>query len=135
MAYFDKTVKIQSPRNIVWKKAYEQTGAGRIMLEEPDRLLVAISQNVGYVYWLEEDTDSSTILRYLIDSAPSIQDAFRDLRDIPTALETLAARNEPPSLISVVGLLNLLGGGRWIVEIGEETIKQIKNKAEQTHTV
>lgn len=135
MAYFDKTVKIQSPRNIVWKKAYEQTGAGRIMLEEPDRLLVAISQNVGYVYWLEEDTDSSTILRYLIDSAPSIQDAFRDLRDIPTALETLASRNEPPSLISVVGLLNLLGGGRWIVEIGEETIKQIKNKAEQTHTV
>jgi hypothetical protein len=135
MAYFDKTVKIQSPRNIVWKKAYEQTGAGRIMLEEPDRLVVAISQNVGYVYWLEEDTVGSTILRLLMDSASSIQDAFRDRQDIPTAIETLAARNEQPSLISVVGLLNLLGGGRWIVEIGESTIEQIKNKAEQTHSV
>ena len=135
MAYFDKTVRIQSPRNMVWKKTHEQASAGQIILEEPDRLLVAISQNMGYVYWLEADTDNSTILRHLMDSASSIQDVFRIRQDIQSAFDMLAVRNEQPSLISVVGLLNLLGGGNWIAEIGNKTIEQIKKKAEQTRSV
>jgi hypothetical protein len=133
MAYFDETVKIQAPKSRVWEETYEQARKGRIISEEREHLLVATSFNVGYVYWLQADTDGSTILRHLTDSAASVKDAFREHQDIEVAVDSLAARNAQPSLISVVGLLNILGGGNWVGEIGEDTIIKIKKRAEQAH--
>ena len=132
MAYFDMTVKIQAPKSIVWKAVYEQARAGKIWSEKPDSLLVAISRNTGYVYWLKEDADGSTILRHIIDGDSSVQDTLRDRENIPTALDMLSALRTQPSLISVMGLMNLLGWGNWIEGIGEEALKNIKNKAEKT---
>lgn len=86
MALFDRTIHIQAPRGIVWPRVRRLPSGWRVLLDQPDSLLVAADGGLGYVYLLERQADGSTRLRHLVEGESIIGEALETGQDLLAAL-------------------------------------------------
>ncbi len=129
MALYDESIDIKAPPDMIWQEAHKIASRGRIIFEEPNRLLIATATGLGYVYLLEERADGSTRLRHVVESASNVRDLEGE-QDPWDALDALASRTDTTGrAVLGVGSSIALGGSS---SLGEQAMTQIKKRAERT---
>lgn len=78
MGNYDRTVDIDAAPSSVSDAIKASVSPNeQLIISRPDTLLIALRQNMGYVYLLRPQDDNKTRLRLLVDTAQAVREAFR----------------------------------------------------------